>query len=294
MLFLCLAGATSGLHAQDLEPRAYAPNPIGANFLALAIVNSTGEVLLDPALPLSDVQADLNSGALGYVHTFGLFDRSANAALALPYVRGDVAGNVGEERREVWRSGLGDVRLRLSMNLIGGPALTPAEFAQREPQWTLGTSLTIVAPSGQYMPDKLVNIGSNRWSFKPELGVSFPMGHWTLEAYAGLWLFTDNDNFFGGSLREQDPVKSFQAHVAYTFRPRLWLAFNANYYTGGRTIVDGTPGGEILANSRIGLTLSIPGGARQSWKFNWSEGLTTRLGGDFRTIGVSWQYLWFD
>jgi hypothetical protein len=243
---------------------------------------------------LSDVQAELNAGILGYVRTFALFGRSASAGLALPYVQGDVAGNVGEERREVWRSGLGDSRLRLSVNLLGGPALTPAEFAKRVPQWTLGTSLTIVPPTGQYMPDKLVNIGSNRWSFKPEVGVSFPMGRWYLEGYAGVWMFTDNDDFFGGSLREQDPLKTFQAHVAYMFRPRLWLAFDANYYRGGRSTVDGTRGAEIFANSRVGLTLSIPASTRQSWKFTWSEGATTRLGGEFRTIGVAWQYLWFD
>jgi hypothetical protein len=293
-LFLWLTVAARGSHAQDLEPRAYAPNPTGANFLALAVTDQSGEVLFDPAVPLTDVQADLNAGILGYVRTFGLFDRAANVGFVLPYVQGDVEGNVFEERREVSRSGLGDVRLRLSMNLIGGPALTPAEFAQREPQWTLGASLSIVAPSGEYMPEKLINIGSNRWSFKPELGISFPLERWTLEAYAGLWLFTDNDNFFGGSLREQDPVKSFQAHVAYTFRPRLWMAIDANYYRGGRTTVDGTASTEIFSNSRIGLTLSIPVGARQSWKFSWSEGLATRLGGEFRTLGISWQYLWFD
>jgi hypothetical protein len=294
LLFVGLAGASLRCSAQDLEPRAYAPNPMGANFVALGFVNSSGEVLFDPAVPLTDVQADLDAWVIGYVRTFGLFDRSANVGLVLPYVLGDVAGNVGEDRRAITRSGFGDTRLRLAMNIFGGPALTPAEFARRTPQWTLGASLTIVAPTGEYMPDKLINIGSNRWAFKPELGVSFPLDRWYLEGYAGVWLFTDNDNFYGGSLREQDPVTTFQAHVAYTFRPRLWLAFDANYYRGGRTTVDGVPGGEIMANSRAGLTLSIPFGARQSCKVTWSEGVTTRLGGEFRTIGVAWQYVWFD
>jgi predicted porin len=147
---------------------------------------------------------------------------------------------------------------------------------------------------GEYFSDKLVNIGANRWAFKPELGVSYPIGRWYLDAYAGVWLFTDNDAFFGGAKREQDPLASYQVHVSYAFRPRLWIAFDATYYTGGRTTVDGTRNADTQSNSRLGLTMSLPIGRSQSLKFNWSEGATTRIGGDFTTVGIAWQWAWFD
>jgi hypothetical protein len=284
----------STARSQDLEPRAYSPSPVGVNFFVAGYTRTTGGVVVDPSLPLSDVHAELDTGVIGYGHTFGILDRAASAAVAIPYVQGDVAGDVGENRRSVSRSGLGDVRLRLSVNLLGGEALTPAQFAVRKPRTTLGASLVVGAPVGQYDSSKLINLGANRWAFKPELGVSHPVGRWSLDAYAGMWLFTDNDNYFGGARREQDPIETYQAHVSYTFRPRLWLAADATYYRGGRTTVNGEENANLLSNSRVGLTLSIPIGAKQSLKLAWTDGATTRIGGDFTTYGVVWQYTWFD
>jgi len=281
--------------AQDLEPRVYSPNPIGAHFLGLAYVHSSGGVLSDPTLPISDVDAQLNTTILGYGQTFAVLNRSAIVNLAVPYVWGRLSGSLGEERREVTRSGLGDARLRLGLNLTGGAATTPAEFAKRKPETALGMSVTIVAPAGQYDRTKLVNIGANRWAFKPELGVSHPSGPWYVEAYAGVWLFTANDEFFGGSRRrEQDPLATLQTHIVYTFRPHLWIAFDATLYHGGRTTVDGARNLDLQSNVRVGLTVSLPTSRRQSLKLSWSDGVSTRIGSDFTTLGVAWQYMWVD
>jgi len=121
-----------------------------------------------------------------------------------------------------------------------------------------------------------------------------PLGLWHLEAYAGVWLFTTNDSFYGGQKRKQDPLTSLQAHVSYTFRQRLWLAANATWYRGGSTSLDGVPKADLQENTRLGLTLSLPVGARQSLKLTWNDGASTRIGGDFTTWGVAWQLLWFD
>jgi hypothetical protein len=279
--------------AQDLEPRAYAPNPTGANFLLLGYGHSSGDIVFDAALPIRDVRAGLNAMSLVYGRTFGLFGRSAGATVVLPYTWGSLEGNVSEEQRRITRSGLADARLRLSASLIGGPALTPAEFATRRPRTTLGVSVVVAAPTGQYDPAKLINIGSNRWSFKPELGVASPHGRWWLELYGGVWLFTTNPDFFGGSSREQQPIGTLQGHVSYTFRPRLWLAGDATFYTGGRTTVDGGAPSEPQSNSRLGLTLALPMSRRHSLKVAWATGFTTRVGGDFDTLAIGWQMLWF-
>jgi hypothetical protein len=291
---LYCAWCLAPVEAQELEPRAYSPAPVGVNFFLLSGLRSNGEVLTDPSAPVQDVDAKLNLGVAGYGRTFGLFGHQASAVVAVPYVWGDISGNVFEEARSITRSGVGDTRLRLAVNLIGGEALTPKEFMTRTPSTTLGASLSITAPTGQYDPDKLINIGTNRWAFKPEIGLTIPHGPGMFDVFAGVWLFSSNPDFFGGVHREQDPMPTLQGHVSYTFRPRLWLAFDSTYYFDGETSANGVPAGDRKENSRVGLTLSLPAGKKQSIKFNYSRGATARLGSNFTTFGVAWQYTWLD
>lgn len=208
---------------QELEPRAYSAAPVSTNFLAVVYSHSRGGVLVDPSLPVTNVEARIDGLALGYVRTFGLFGRSASLGVVLPYAWANVSGEIGEQQREVSRAGLSDLRLRFSMNLLGGPALTREEFVTYRPTTTLGASLSVVAPLGQYDASRLINIGSNRWAFKPEVGVTHTMGKVFLEASAGAWLFTDNTDFFGGQRREQAPLWTFQLHAGYTFRSQTSL-----------------------------------------------------------------------
>jgi Putative MetA-pathway of phenol degradation len=289
-----LLSAAAGGRAQELEPRAYSPNPTGANFVVLGYGHSKGDVVFDASLPVQNVEAKINTTSLLYGRTFGVLGRSASAGVALPYVWGSIEGEVAESFRRITRSGLADLRLRLAVNLVGGPAIGPRDFASRRPATTLGASLSLVAPTGQYDPAKLINLGSNRWSWKPELGLSHPRGRWVFELYGGAWFFTDNDNFYGGSRREQQPIGTLQGHVGYTFKPRLWLAGDATLYSGGRSTVDGVRKDDLQRNSRLGLTLALPVGRRHSIKFAWATGFTTRIGGDFDTLAMAWQYLWLD
>jgi hypothetical protein len=280
--------------AQELEPRAYSPSPVGTNFAVFGYTRLDGEVLTDPALPIKNVQAAIDLYLLGYARTFELAGRTASLGAVLPYARGEVSGDVFDAPREVYRAGLGDVRLRFAINLYGNPALTPAEFAQRPPGMAAGASLTVIAPTGQYVGSRLVNVGTNRWAFKPELGLSYPRGNWFFESSAGAWLFTDNDSFFGGKRRQQEPLYLAQAHVGYNFVPGLWLAFNAAYATGGQTTVDGVENQDKQDNSRYGMTLSVPFSRGWSGKIAWSRGFTVRAGGDYDVITLALQYRWFD
>ncbi len=282
--------------AQELEPRAYSPSPTGANFVALVFQQVSGSVLFDPSLPLTDVHTDLHGPGIGLGRTFGILGRQALVTAALPYAWGTVEGQVFEETRSVTRSGLADLRLKFAFNLHGSPALTPQEFAKRRTRGLIvGTSLAVVAPTGQYDKTKLVNLGTNRWAFKPELGISYPWKKWYFDVYTGVWLFTENNSFFpGDTRRRQDPLPTIQAHASYTIRPRLWLAADATWYGGGATHVnDGPPTGR-LSNTRLGVTLSLPIGKSQSLKIGYSKGAAVRSGQDFSALGVAWQFLWFD
>jgi len=281
--------------AQELEPRAYSASPVGVNFVVVGYSRSAGSVVTDPTLPLSDVSAHVNGLSLGLGRTFGVAGRQGLLTAALPYAWGDAEGNVGEERREVTRSGLADFRAKLSVNLYGSAALSPLEFAKRRRERILlGTSLTVAAPAGQYNGARLINLGTNRWALKPEVGASYAWRKFYFDLYVGGWFFTDNSDFYpGGSTKRQDPLTTLQAHVSYTIRRGLWLAFDSTWYGGGAVSVDDGPSGNRVSNSRLGATLSLPIVAQQSVKIAYSGGASVRSGSNFRTVVVAWQFQWF-
>jgi hypothetical protein len=280
--------------AQEIEPRAFSPSPVGVTFVLVGAGQSTGGILTDPSLPVDDVDAEINAGVVGLGRSFGLFGRLATVVVAQPYLSGQFTGTLDGEPAAASRSGFGDTKLRMSVNLFGNPAMSASEFAKRKPGTTLGASLSVSAPTGIYYPARLINVGTNRWALKPEIGVSHPVGPWDLEASAGVWLFEDNPDFFGGRHLEQDPLASVQAHVSYTFRPRLWLSVDATVYDGGETTVDGVKKDNRQSNSRYGLTLALPVTRSQSFKLYWNDGATTRIGSDFSTYGIAWQMIFID
>lgn len=294
---LLLAVVTSparSARAQELEPRSYSPSPVGANFVVVGYGNSNGSITFDAGSPISDAHANIDAATVGYSRVFDLAGRQASVSAGLPYVWGNVSGNVFEESRMAHRSGAGDLRLKISTLLVGGPALSRKAFAARTPAPIVGVSLVAVAPTGEYMPDKLINIGANRWALKPEIGLSYPMGRWQADAYAGVWLYADNDDFFGGHRLERDPMSVFQGHLSYTVRPGLWVALDSTYYRGGATKTDGVRDPNAQENARVGLTVSVPVRRGQALLLSYSKGAMTRFGGDFTAFTLSWRALWFD
>ena len=291
---LCLLLLAAPLSAQDLDPRAYANVPVNGTFLVWGFAVSHGGVVTDPTLPVTDINATVETPSVGVARSFSLFGKTAQAFGALPYSWAQVSGKVLEESRSITRAGLSDMRLRLSVLVRGAPAASVAQIAKAPRRTILGTSLTVVAPTGQFFPDRLINLGTNRWAFKPEFAVSQPMGQrWLLDVYAALWLFTANDSYYPGTLhRTQAPMGAFQAHVSYNFQRTLWAAFDATYYVGGRSTIDGIGNDDRQSNSRVGGTLALPVGKRHSAKLAVSRGAIIRAGANFTTFSVGWQTGW--
>jgi hypothetical protein len=291
-VFSLLSLACVGALAQELEPRSHSGGPDNINFIATGFSSSSGDMLFDASLPVSDVKAKIDAFSVVYGGSAPVLGHTGNFALAIPYLWGDVRGEVGEQTASASRVGLGDMRLRLAIDLVGDIPVTASEYAKRRQRPRVDASLVIIAPTGQYDPAKLINIGTNRWSFKPEIGVSLPCGRWLLETSLAVWIYTDNDDFFGGVRRAQEPIGSLQAHLSYVFRPGLWLAAGATYYRGGRTTAGEIENNDVQGNSRVGLALGVPISNSQSIRFIWSSGVSTRFGGDFDTWGVLWTYAW--
>jgi hypothetical protein len=186
------------------------------------------------------------------------------------------------------------MRFRYSINLHGSPAQSPKEFKPKSHDYVIGTSLAVQAPSGQYGSTKLINIGTNRWAFKPEVGFSYPVRKLFLDLYAGATFFGDNGNYYPGtSDRSQKPLTALQAHVSYTVRRGLWAAFDATWYGGGAVSLNGGPSTDRQSNSLVGGTVSLPLPGKQSIKVAYSSGVSGRIGADFSTLTVSWQRIWF-
>jgi len=285
---MALAGDAA---AQELEPRTYASAPVGVQFVVVGGGHASGDLVFDPSLPIEDARASLDFGLLAYARTFSLFGRVGKAAVAIPWFDGQAEGLVAGVPAERVLKGMGDPRLAVGWLFYGAPALAPAAFAgsPRSPT-SAGVTLTLAVPAGEYDADRLLNLGTNRWTLKTEVGASRRLGRWWVESAAAVSLFTDNDEFQRTLRREQAPVYSVQGHLVWEPRPRLWIALDGTYYWGGQVRIEGTPRGPELGNSRVGMTASLPVAKRHAVKLTLARGLSTRTGTDFQTVGLAWQW----
>jgi len=277
--------------AQDLVPGAYSPAPAGFNIFTIASVFNDGAVAFDSSLPVEDAEARVGWAVVGIGRTVSLAGRYANIAVGVPVVLGHVEGRVLGVFEETSRRGLGDLVARIGVNVYGAPAMTRQQFAAYRAKAIVGVSLSVGAPIGQYDPGRYINLGTNRWSFKPELGISRTRGRWTFEGDIGAVFFTDNTEFLHDRRREQAPIVAFQGHLIYTIRPAFWISADGNYWRGGGITTDGVgPTGE-QKNSRLGLTLAVPVHSHQM-RVSYSFGAYTTIGGDFHSVGMSYSYAW--
>jgi hypothetical protein len=279
------------VHAQALEPRSYANTPVGINFLLLGYGYTEGDVAFDASSPVKDAKVHVHAGVGAYARSLDVWGLSGKFLAVLPFAEASGSATVKGQGVDRQIFGLADPLLRLSVNFFGAPALTMADFPTYQQDIILGAGLQMTVPLGQYDSTKLLNVGTNRWSFKPELGVSKAWGPVILELIPAITFFTNNDNFFGGKTLEQDPVYSVQGHLIYEFFPALWASLNATYYTGGRTTIDGEKG-EQQENVRLGLTAALSLSRHQSIKLYGSTGVYNRTDNDFWAVGIAWQYRW--
>jgi hypothetical protein len=264
--------------AQDLEPRRWSHLPVGQNMLGLGYIYTDANVFFNPALSISDASSRINSLGLTAIHSFDLAGKSARFSALLPYSSGQWVGNVGGEFRIIDRKGAGDPRLRFSVNLYGAPALSGEEFTQYRTQHAIntvvGASLAVTLPLGRYCDDCLINIGTNRWSLRPQMGVVHTRGPWSFELTGSVFLFSDNNNFVDSAILKQDPLYTLQTHVIYNFKPRTWISFGSAYGKGGRIRIDQQDTLFEVDNWVWSASFAFPIGKSQSLRLAWLSGHT--------------------
>ena len=282
---------------QDIEPRRWSHLPNGGNFAGAGYAYTTGDIYFDPALRLENVRFDLQTVAVKYILSFELLGKSARVDLAQPYQFGNWTGLVNGVPTSVDRAGLADTTLRFAVNLIGSPPLAGKEFAayraQADHETIVGMGLVQQLPTGQYYADKLINLGGNRFTFRPQLGAVHNWGKWSAELTAAGLFFTDNNDFFNGKRLEQDPAYGVDAHLIYTFRPGLWLAGSVGYLGGGVTAVDGVSSHNSQSNLGWGFSLGLPINRAVGVKFAY-VGTRTQVGTglDSDTFAVAFSVSW--
>ena len=276
--------------AQELTPRAYWPAPKDTKAIVIGYAHATGDVLFDPSIPLYGVDSTLNAGLLAYVQTLSLWGRTSNLIVELPYTWGETKGFIDDLPASRKYSGLSDLGVTLSINLVGAPSMTVEEFMafRADPQPILGASIKVVAPTGVYDASRLINEGANRWAVKGELGYTLPLSSkWLLDFEASALYFGDDDDFVAGK-KEQEPVYATQMHVIRRFKPGFWGSLNLNYFTGGRQTIGGERLGDSQRNSRLGATFVFPVAKGQAIKVGYAIGWLTRFGTDFDQFIISY------
>jgi hypothetical protein len=279
--------------AQEITPRLFWPTPKGTKVLVAGYSYSEGNLFFDTSIPIEAADSRINMGIVAYAQTIDLWGRTSNILVNLPYAAGTARGLVNgvPGRRDF--SAFGDLSMTLNVNLKGAPSMNTEEFLafRAEPRTLFGASIKVIAPTGEYYSDRLVNVGANRWTTRLKLGAVHPFKRsYLIEFSASAWLFGDDDDFVSGK-KEQDPIYSLETNLIKRIRPGLWASLDVTYYRGGRQTIGGEPLRNSQNNMKLGGTLVVPFLRRHAIKIGYANGVITRYGEDFDQVLASYQVL---
>lgn len=289
-LMICCLWVTDGA-AQEITPRLFWPTPKGTKVLVAGYAYATGGIFFDSSIPIEGTNADVNTGVLAYMQSLDLWGRTSNILLSLPYSMGKVTGLLEDRPESSDFSDFGDLSVTLNVNLSGAPTMNREEFLafRANPRPLFGASLKLIAPTGHYDPDRLINVGSNRWTARLKLGTALILNpSWLLEFSASGWFFGDDPDFINGR-KEQDPLFTLESNLIKRIRPGLWASLDVTYYRGGRQSLAGTELNNLQKNLKVGGTMVIPFLGRHAIKIGYANGVITRYGDDFNEVLLSYQ-----
>ena len=259
---LCVACLALPCRAQELQPRRWGHLPIDTNFAGSAYGYVNADIAFDPVLRLMEVSSELHTLPLKYIRTFELAGKSARVDVLQAFVDGKWQGLLNGVPTQITRSGWSDTSLRFAVNIVGAPPLSGLEFAEyratTECETIVGLGLEVQFPTGQYFNERLVNLGTNRFTFRPQLGVVHRRGKWSAELTTSSWIYTDNDDFFNRNQLEQNPLYTMQGFVDYTFKPGLWVGTGLAYGLGGKSKLNAIPKDDPRDASLWGIALGFP------------------------------------
>jgi hypothetical protein len=295
--YVCIALAVfhspGQLSAQFTDPRTYDNTPAGVNQLELIYAYAHANASIDTSLIVAGAEADLHQGTIEFTRYFSFFRRLTWIEAAVPIAGLD--GSVTGTDIRVSDTGSGDSSYQFAMLLKGGPALSVAKFASYKPTTTIAASLTITAPTGSYHADKILNLGSNRWSFKPEFAVSHPFGpkqKWEFDAYANIYFYTDNNAFHGTDTLRQQALPGFEGHLSYSFTSSVWASLDTRYSFGGDIFVSGVNQNNAQQNFILGSEVNVSLNSQNSLVFEFAKAVMHQNGPSATGFAVKYLFSW--
>ena len=279
--------------ANDIEPRRWTPLPTKMSIVALGYGYTNGDLFFDPVLQVSDAEVKVDTVASSYIHSFSIAGKAARFDLLVPWQSAQWKGLLQQMPVEVNRKGLADPRFRLSVNLSGPPtssAKTLRDYSLENPVYTvLGAAISVSVPWGKYHPDKLLNLGQNRYTIRPQIGVVHNRGPWSFELTGSVFLYTDNDDFYIGNRREQKSLYALQTHVVRVFKPGIWGSLSMGYAKSGESTIDGVAKNDKREQLLKGISLGYSLTKRQSVKVSYITSDTLEdIGADTHTLALIW------
>lgn len=297
---LFLACATAALvhfpqsaSAQFTDPRSYENTAVGTNQVELSYAYVHADASIDESLIVSGASLNLNQGTIDYTRYFGLLHHVMWVEAALPLA--GLGGSIDGTSIHGLTTGAGDSSYAVAMLFKGGPALSAAQFEDYKPTTTVGASVTITAPTGSYHPDNLLNLGADRWSFKPEVALSIPFGPdqaWKLDAYANVYFYTDNTTYRGRELLRQESLPGFEGHISYAFNDTVWAALDTRYSFRGATVIDNIPQDNPQRNAIVGSEVNVALNPNNSILFEVAKAVAHVNGPALVGFAVKYDYTW--
>lgn len=297
LIFLLTSGLSLQCFALDPDPRRWAHLPIDANFGGFAYAHTVADIFIDPTLALENVEMKLDTLAGKYIRTFEAFNRSARIDITQAYQEGQWTGLLEGTPATTSKSGLSDTFVRVAINLFGAPAIRGKEFAayraKTNIETTVGVGLAVRLPTGHYQKDKALNLGQNRFVFRPQLGITHARGKWSTELTGEIALYTNNDEFFNGHQLETKPLYIVHGHLIYTITPGHWTSFSLGYDRGGENTVNGIDKNDSRQNIGWKLSYAYPINRTSGIKLTYL-GIRTQqaVGFDSETLALSMSFMW--
>jgi hypothetical protein len=281
------------VYAQFSDPRTYENAPAGTNQIELGYAFARGDASIDTSVIVTGAQLDLQQGLVDYTRYFGWFHRLAwvEAGVPVASLTGSISGT--NVRRST--AGAGDSSYAFGMLLKGGPALNASQFADFKAGTTLGVSFTATAPTGSYDAGRVLNLGADRWSLKPEIGLSHPFGpdgKWVVDTYANVYFYTDNTSYHGVEILRQEPLPGLEGHISYSFNDKVWTSLDSRYSFRAATVVNGVNQDNPQQNFVLGTETNVSLTVRSSLVVAAGKSLVHRNGPSVTAISVRYDYTW--
>jgi hypothetical protein len=292
--------------AQDDGARTYWKAMEGTNIVAFQYLPFAGDTfgsqVFDPVhytYPVSRVQANLVM--LTYGRHFTFLGQPSVFSTSL------MGGNLDVESSQSplglgpaadfqqGAHGFGDPNAQLSVNLAGAPAIKSFyHISKYEPKAVLDIAVMGAFPIGEYDPDKVVNLGLNRWWTRVALPFTYHLGPFvpgyraSVEIIPSVMLFGSNDDVLGHTLAN-DPLYQLEAHVTRDFTARFFSSVDVLYRHGALSEIDGSEVAGELDILSAGFTLDYHVNDNVGLRVSYHSivGGDSNLDGDMFRFGVN-------